>query len=109
MLTAQTNRLGENVLGQYSVSYYLDGNKESIAESGKPTTSYLYDDMGRLTQEVIAGESQTIYQYDSFLNRSRKVEKDESGNVIKTNIYQYNKNNWLLEDRETAGESKGMK
>ena len=105
LLTAQTNRLGENVLGQYSVSYYLDGNKESIAESGKPTTSYLYDDMGRLTQEVIAGESQTIYQYDSFLNRSRKVEKDESGNVIKTNIYQYNKNNWLLEDRETAGES----
>ncbi|MBU5451517.1 RHS repeat-associated core domain-containing protein, partial [Acetivibrio sp. MSJd-27] len=107
MLTAQTNRLGENVLGQYSVSYYLDGNKESIAETGKPTTSYLYDDMGRLTQEVIAGESQTIYQYDSFLNRSRKVEKDASGDVIKTNTYQYNKNNCLLEDRETAGESQG--
>ena len=107
MLTAQTNRLGENVLGQYSVSYYLDGNKESIAESGKPTTSYLYDDMGRLTQEVIAGESQTNYQYDSFLNRSRKVEKDAEGNIIKTNTYQYNKNNWLLEDRETAGESQG--
>ncbi|MBU5451501.1 RHS repeat-associated core domain-containing protein, partial [Acetivibrio sp. MSJd-27] len=109
LMTAQTNRLGENVLGQYSVSYYLDGNKESIAESGKPTTSYLYDDMGRLPQEVIAGESQTIYQYDSFLNRSRKVEKDASGNVIKTNTYQYNKNNWLLEDRETAGEGQTVR
>ena len=107
MLTAQTNTAGSNVIGQYNVSYYLDGNKESIAETGKPTTSYLYDDMGRLTQEVVSGESQTSYQYDSFLNRSEKVEKDAEGNVIKTNTYQYNKNNWLLEDRETAGESQG--
>ena len=61
----------------------------------------MYDDMGRLTQETVAGETQINYQYDNFQNRSQKTVQNMTDNTVSTTNYSYNRNNQLIQ--ETSG------
>ena len=84
-------------IDNFSVSYYLNGNISDITENDK-TTSYIYDNLGRLTKENVSTEGETLYTYDNFSNRTAKISKDLSGNIISQSDYLYNKNNQLLSE-----------
>ncbi|MBE7020833.1 MAG: hypothetical protein E7411_05320 [Ruminococcaceae bacterium] len=84
-------------IDNFSVSYFLNGNISDITENDK-TTSYIYDNLGRLTKENVSTEGENLYSYDRFSNRNSKVETDLEGNLISQTDYQYNKNNQLLSE-----------
>lgn len=84
-------------IDNFSVSYFLNGNISHITENDK-TTSYIYDNLGRLTKENVSTEGETLYNYDRFSNRTTKISKDISGNILSQTDYAYNKNNQLLSE-----------
>ena len=106
LLTAQTSKKSPTeLLAEYSVQYYLNGNRSGVQETGKPSVSYVYDGMGRLSKETVENTSVTDYLYDSNQNRSQKTVQNLADNTVSTTNYTYNRNNWLLSE-ETAGVQK---
>jgi len=101
-ITGKTNQYRSST-ESFGVSYYADGNIESITENSKPTISYIYDNLGRLTKETVENESITTYSYDNFQNRIRKIKEDISGNILSETGYTYGKNNLLLNETELSG------
>ena len=81
----------------FSVNYYLNGNISDITENDK-VTSYVYDNIGRLTKETVSNEGETLYTYDNFSNRTAKISRDVNGNILSQTDYQYNKNNQLISE-----------
>ena len=106
LLTAQTSKKSPTeLLAEYSVQYYLNGNRSGVQETGKPSVSYVYDGMGRLSKETVENTSVTDYLYDSNQNRSQKTVQNLADNTVSTTNYTYNRNNWLLSE-ENAGVQK---
>ena len=97
-LDTLTNKNGTTSLSQYKYTYYLDGNQASKTDSvaGK-STSYVYDDLGRL-EKVVEPANEWVYTYDDYNNREimRK-------NGTSTTNYEYDKNNRLQRETNQNG------
>ncbi len=77
----------------YSYTYTLTGNKKTMSGGGTNTT-YYYDDLGRLINEVVSDGSQKEYTYDVANNR-KSLKLSQNG-VVKTNTtYNYDNLNRL--------------
>jgi large repetitive protein len=85
------------VIGKYSYSYDLVGNKTKVEELDGRSIAYSYDDLYRLTKEVITdsvhGNRTMEYVYDAVGNRLLK--KDSA---IGDTTYAYNANDRLLSE-----------
>lgn len=100
----------EKINMEYTYTYDLVGNKTgiSINKNGSAKDySYSYDEVGRITKVVLNGKMLREYSYDTFGNRTAKVEYVED-EVITTNyIYKggklaeelISKNNSLIQKR----------
>ncbi|MBR1443515.1 MAG: hypothetical protein IJ583_08285 [Firmicutes bacterium] len=75
-------------------SYYNDGQMKSKSENGV-TTSYTYDDEGRLISEKEGNSLTKNYDYDKAGNR---IKMTVSGNQNYVADYTYNLNNMLKEE-----------
>ena len=93
----------ENLIAQYEYTLGKGGERTKVKETGlgeTVTTSYEYDEAGRLTQEIITkGEDKTTYGYvyDKVGNRTEKWEK---GTATK---YTYNSRNQLIKEETLEG------
>ena len=93
----------ENLIAQYEYTLGKGGERTKVKETGlgeTVTTSYEYDEAGRLTQEIISkGEDKTTYGYvyDKVGNRTEKWEK---GTATK---YTYNSRNQLIKEETLEG------
>ena len=93
----------ENLIAQYEYTLGKGGERTKVKETGLGetiTTSYEYDEAGRLTQEIISkGEDKTTYGYvyDKVGNRTEKWEK---GTATK---YTYNSRNQLIKEETLEG------
>ncbi|MFZ6778501.1 transglutaminase domain-containing protein [Undibacterium sp. Ji83W] len=77
-----------------------------LAANPVRTTSYQYDGVNRLTQELVKDRSNTTvrttdYQYDKVGNRSQKTEATASGTT--TTTYTYDANDRLTLETKTTG------
>ena len=95
------NKKGTNTLSSYNYTYYLDGNLASKTDA-EGTTSYIYDDLGRLIQESVPGSAVRQYTYDNAGNR---LSMTISGNQTENTAYTYDANNRLLKETKTAGDT----
>ena len=93
LITRLTNYSGPNVISKYEYTYYYDGNQRTKTdESGK--TSYVYDDLGRLTEAQLADGTLQNYTFDSNGNRkTMTVTKDGASSVTE---YAYDLNDRLI-------------
>ena len=93
LITRLTNYSGPNVISKYEYTYYYDGNQRTkIDESGK--TSYVYDDLGRLTEAQLADGTLQNYTFDSNGNRkTMTVTKDGASSITE---YAYDLNDRLI-------------
>ena len=69
-LTQLTNKLGANVLSEFSYTYDKNSNIIAITSAGQ-TTTYQYDPLNRLTGIKRPSGEEINYQYDSRGNRSK--------------------------------------
>ncbi|MFZ6682213.1 RHS repeat-associated core domain-containing protein [Undibacterium sp. Tian12W] len=77
-----------------------------LAANPVRTTSYQYDGVNRLTQELVRDRSNatvrtTDYQYDKVGNRSQKTETSANGTT--TTTYIYDANDRLTQETKTTG------
>lgn len=106
MITSLINKKDNNILSQYDYSYYLNGSDSCKirTESGIiETTSYEYDDLGRLVTETetIGDNVNTMsYSYDRYSNRSQMIVTGEE-NYTTTYDYTSNGNYTGLLQKET--------
>ena len=93
LITKLTNYSGPNVISKYEYTYYYDGNQRTKTDStGK--TSYVYDDLGRLTEAQLADGTLQNYTFDSNGNRkTMTVTKDGASSVTE---YAYDLNDRLI-------------
>ncbi len=93
LVTKLTNYSGPNVISKYEYTYYYDGNQRTKTdESGK--TSYIYDDLGRLTEALLAAGTLQQYTFDDNGNRSTMtITKD---GVPEVTEYAYDLNDRLI-------------
>jgi YD repeat-containing protein len=78
---------GGAVTGQTTVAYTLTGQKQLISNSGH-TTSYIYDALGRLTQESETGSVIKTYAYDIGGNRT-SFQLKTNGTTRLSETYEY--------------------
>jgi hypothetical protein len=99
LITRLTNYSGPNVISKYEYTYYYDGNQRTKTdESGK--TSYIYDDLGRLTEAQLADGTLQKYTFDGNGNRKTlTVTKDGTETVTE---YAYDLNDRLLSETENG-------
>ena len=99
LVTRLTNYSGPNVISKYEYTYYYDGNQRTKTdESGK--TSYIYDDLGRLTEAQLADGTFQKYIFDSNGNRkTMTVTKDGTETITE---YVYDLNDRLLSETENG-------
>ena len=99
MITSLINKKPNGtVISQYDYTYYLDGNQASKSEPGK-TTTYIYDRLGRLTDERVSDGSSWRYTFDAFGNRKTLT---FSGSGAYTVTYHYDLCNKLLSEVRTG-------
>lgn len=93
LITRLTNYSGPNVISKYEYTYYYDGNQRTKTDkSGK--TSYVYDDLGRLTEAQLADGTLQKYTFDSNGNRkTMTVTKDGTETITE---YAYDLNDRLI-------------
>ncbi len=101
LLTDKTNKRGSQTLETYALTYYADGNVNSVTENGA-AKSYTYDDIGRLTKETKA-DAITEYAYDKYNNRTAQQVYDGSMDLQSSTAYVYDKNNRLTKETVTGG------
>ncbi|KAB3527350.1 RHS repeat protein, partial [Alkaliphilus serpentinus] len=94
-----TNRLGAEVLSQYTYTYLLDGNQETKTDHNGKITTYTYDDLGRLISEAPDNEPSITYTYDDYNNRRAMTIEG-----ISETTYEYDKSNRLKVERKIAGD-----
>ena len=70
---------GENRRVEYS---YTGGKLSSVTDVLGNTTTYEYDDHGRMTRKVDAGARPTIVTYDSYGNVSSVVDRNGNGHFF---------------------------
>jgi RHS repeat-associated protein len=90
-----TNKKGTSTVSRFTYTYNLDGNQASKTDSTGRVTTYLYDGLGRLTNEtetVGNDESSKTYSYDSAGNRETMT---VTGTENYTTSYDYDLNNRL--------------
>ena len=116
LITYKESKKGNDVYTYSNCMYLLNGQMQRVImpydgdnASENKIKTYQYDSLGRLKSESIAeAASQPIYNtytYDSFGNRTQKIERVPDDNVITTINYQYDLNNRLIrEDSETHDE-----
>ncbi len=93
LITRLTNYSGPNVISKYEYTYYYDGNQRTKTdESGK--TSYVYDDLGRLTEAQLADGTLQNYTFDS--NGNRKTMTVTKGGESSVTEYAYDLNDRLI-------------
>jgi RHS repeat-associated protein len=97
-LTYLENRKDGTVLSSYAYTLDRAGYRTQIIEQDGRTSSYLYDDLYRLTEEKITdptyGNRMTDYVYDK---KGNLLEKTETiGNVTKNTVNVYDANDRLL-------------
>ena len=96
-LVEQKNASG-TVIAKYSYSYDLVGNKTKVEELAGRSVAYSYDDLYRLTKEVITdsvhGNRTMEYVYDAVGNRLLKRDS-----AIGDTTYSYNVNDRLLNEK----------
>ncbi|MEM1485595.1 RHS repeat-associated core domain-containing protein [Oscillospiraceae bacterium PP1C4] len=103
LVTSLENKKGAAVLSSYRYTYYLDGNQKDKTDHTGMITSYLYDGMGRLTQESEVGGKTIAYAYDRFSNRSKMTVSGTTESY--TTTYEYHPNNWLLKEEKRQGKT----
>ena len=86
------------VASSYGYTYRLDGNQTAKADNKGKTTTYIYDDLGRLTKESDTTGFSLTYVYDVRNNRTKMTANDG-----KVTDYTYDLNNLLLTSVETLG------
>ena len=69
-LTELTNKMGANILSEFSYAYDKNSNIIAVTANGQITT-YQYDPLNRLTGIKRPGGEEINYQYDSRGNRSK--------------------------------------
>ncbi|WRS28607.1 RHS repeat-associated core domain-containing protein [Oscillospiraceae bacterium MB08-C2-2] len=110
LVTELTNKKSGAHRSSYHYSYFPDGNQARKLSKGSgradKTTDYLYDGLGRLTEEKEQGGNRILYQYDRFSNRSRMTVTDASGKNTVT-AYTYDLRNRL--ETETKTDHKGAR
>ena len=93
LITRLTNYSGPNAISKYEYTYYYDGNQRTkIDESGK--TSYVYDDLGRLTEAQLADGTLQNYTFDS--NGNRKTMTVTKDGALSITEYAYDLNDRLI-------------
>ena len=84
------NKLGENVLENYSYDYDKNGNMiEKTDKKGK--TTYTYDELNRLDTIIEPADTKTSYSYDKAGNRLTETKNGKTAN------YKYDERNRLTE------------
>ncbi|MBC3916477.1 RHS repeat-associated core domain-containing protein, partial [Undibacterium sp. CY18W] len=88
---------------EFDAASTITGN---IVANPVRTTSYQYDGVNRLTQELVKDRSGTTmrtidYQYDKVGNRSQKTETTQAG--TETTTYVYDSNDRLTQEMKTVG------
>ncbi len=94
-----TNAHGNEIISQFTYTYYLNGNQRSKTdESG--TTYYEYNDRGYLTRTTYPDASYDAYAYDACGNRTEKLSVSQEI-VNDRTIYTYNNSNQLTKREST--------
>ncbi|WRS27292.1 RHS repeat-associated core domain-containing protein [Oscillospiraceae bacterium MB08-C2-2] len=110
LVTGLTNKKSGAHCSSYHYSYFPDGNQARKLSKGSGRadriTDYLYDGLGRLTEEKEQDGRRILYQYDRFSNRSRMTVTDASGKNTVTS-YAYDLRNRL--ETETKTDHKGAR
>lgn len=101
--TLANKRSGAN-RSYFSYEYFPDGNQRSktgtINQNPSVTTTYVYDKIGRLTEESESGGDKIEYLYDRFSNREKMIVTNNQSKQVIT-VYTYNRNNWLKKEEST--------
>ena len=88
-LTQLTNKLGGNVLSEFSYAYDKNSNIIAITSAGQ-TTTYQYDPLNRLTGIKRPNGEEINYQYDSRGNRSKGSVTTIDPETFKAGEFAYN-------------------
>lgn len=95
LVTKVTNKNGENEYNSYSYTYSIDGTRIGEIGSDGVSKKYTYNNLGRLTEEVIKNNRTTYekkYVYDANGNRIRSLYDNTR--------YEYDANNRLIREYE---------
>lgn len=99
LVTDVFNQKGSELISSYGYTYYLNGDQHTKTDNEGKTTTYVYDDIGRLTEESESDGNTVKYTYDNYHNRKTM---SVSGVDEYTINYTYNNVNWLLESNKFA-------
>ncbi|WP_195282371.1 RHS repeat-associated core domain-containing protein [Harryflintia acetispora] len=100
LVTSLVNKSGNVVRSSFSYEYAPDGNqvkKVSQVAGKQKVTSYVYDLLGRLTEEKVAGGETVSYAYDRFSNRRTMTVTKADGKAVMSS-YEYDLRNRLLKE-----------
>ena len=100
MVTSVQNKLSNSVLSSYSYSYFLDGNQKSKTDHNNLTTTYQYDNLGRLISEAEGNILFKEYSYDQYSNRSSLTVSGSENYAVD---YVYDLNNRLTLEEKIEG------
>ncbi|MCL2873657.1 MAG: hypothetical protein FWE29_01850, partial [Defluviitaleaceae bacterium] len=106
LVTSMTNFRGHEVISQFFYEYYLDGNQRQIIENTGRITTYTYDGLGRLTNEIQYGGGlpniTKVYTFDTAGNRASMTVTGEENFTV---TYYYDQNNRLLQEIRIEGDN----
>jgi RHS repeat-associated protein len=95
------NKLGSEVISSYDYELNEVGNRISVTEHDGRQVEYEYDSLYRLVEEKIidaeSGSRTITYTYDKVGNRLSRNDSVEGETT-----YQYNDNDWLLEEQHNG-------
>ena len=100
LVTSLVNRSGNVVRSSFSYEYAPDGNqvkKVSQIAGKQKATSYVYDLLGRLTEEKVSGGETVSYAYDRFSNRRTMTVMGADGKAVMSS-YEYDLRSRLLKE-----------
>ena len=100
LITRLTNYSGANVISNFEYTYYYDGNQRTKTDASG-STSYFYDDLGRLTEAELADGTLQHYTFDSNDNRKTMT-------VIKDGVSSVTEYNYDLNDRLISETKDGL-
>jgi len=107
LLTDLHNRRSGSRRSSYHYRYFNDGNQSQkicrVAGQPDKTTDYLYDRLGRLTEEHEQNGRRIQYEYDRFSNRSSMTVTDANNQQAVT-VYTYDPRNRLDKEIRLNGD-----